>query len=109
MGDMTQEDAALVARLIAYADSGDFGRKPDPDGLHRRAADAITRLSADAARVGELERVLERLERANDEVARCTTRERYLTDLADVQPALLELDDARRAARAALTRTGEGR
>lgn len=50
-----------------------------------------------------LREALERLEAANDAVAAATTRERYLTDLADVQPALLELDDARSAARAALS------
>lgn len=59
-----------------------------------------TTLRADLAAARE---ALERLERANDEVARCTTRERYLTDLADIQPALLDLDDARTAARKALS------
>jgi hypothetical protein len=57
---------------------------------------------ATQTREAELVAALDRLERANDAVAAATTRERYLTDLADVQPALLELDDARNAARAVL-------
>ena len=67
-----------------------------------RLEDALECVASYKAEVAALLAALEWLEQANDAVAAATTRERYLTDLADVQPALLELDDARSFARAAI-------
>lgn len=56
----------------------------------------------------DLRAALERLEAANNAVAAATSPARYLTDLDKVQPALLELDEARAAARAALKENRRG-
>lgn len=54
---MTRSEAErLVERLILMADQGDYGRKPDPTDVRRRAATLITTLTQ---RVEELERALE--------------------------------------------------
>lgn len=46
----------LIARLLAWADTGDFGRGPSPSNLRRIAA---AQLEADARRIAELSEALE--------------------------------------------------
>lgn len=44
---MTTPPPLLVERLLAWADAGDMGRKPDPTDLRRQAATALEALAAE--------------------------------------------------------------
>ncbi len=105
----TVDREALYGGLISAGHTVEYARVqadtlPSTDGALQMLA--RHRLQAATAVRGEIQKLrvaLVRLEAANDLVAAKTTRERYCTDLSEVQDALLRLDDARSEARAALS------
>jgi hypothetical protein len=56
MPDLKQTIPLLVEKLRLMADQGDYGRKPDPQDVRRRAADALLSM------LDEMERLREALE-----------------------------------------------
>lgn len=104
----------LVERLDSILDGtfeDDGGVWMSADAYHRiekLGEDAASTLQSQARRVEELEGALRKLEGACERVAAKRSKETYLAMLAECGPdLLLEMDDARRAARSVLLLEGE--
>lgn len=74
----------LVERLEAWADSGDFGRGPDPTDLRRQAATRITALEAEVLQsTNNLLSMARQRNEANERITALEAREAELVEVLE--------------------------